>query len=133
MDQTTDISSKPEKPLTHFNAMPVQIRGKVYPSHKEAAKALGVTPAAISQRLHVNGHAETVGLGLSGGQKGNKNGARELTLAGFTFPSRKDAAKALGVTRSQLTKWISANASAAQKEMLVAALMQYAQKCANKR
>ncbi len=109
----------------HFNAMPVVIRGTVYSSHKEAAEAMGVTPSAISQRLRVNGSADTVGLGLGRGVPGNKNAAKELTILGVTFLSRSQAAKDLGVSRSQLTKWIAPTASNAQRQMLLAALMKY--------
>jgi len=114
----------------HGNAMPVVIRGRVYPSHKEAAEAMGVTSSAISQRLRIKGSADTVGLGLAGGVPGNTNAAKELTIFGVTFPSRSQAAKDLGVSRSQLTKWIAPTASFAQREMLLAALMTYRMQCA---
>ena len=116
----------------HFNAMPVVIRGRVYSSHKEAAEAMGVTPSAISQRLRMKGSADTVGLGLGGGVPGNTNAAKELTIFGVTFPSRSQAAKDLGVSRSQLTKWIAPTASNAQRQMLLAALMKYRMQCAKR-
>jgi DNA-binding transcriptional regulator YdaS (Cro superfamily) len=116
----------------HFNAMPVVIRGTVYSSHQEAAQAMGVTPSAISQRLRVKGSADTVGLGLGGGVPGNTNAAKELTILGVTFPSRSQAAKDLGVSRSQLTKWIAPTASVAQRQMLLAALMKYRMQCAKR-
>ena len=116
----------------HFNAMPVMIRGRVYSSHKEAAEAMGVTPSAISQRLRVNGSADTVGLGLGRGVPGNTNAAKELTILGVTFQSRSQAAKDLGVSRSQLTKWIAPTASNAQRQMLLAALMKYRMQCAKR-
>ena len=113
----------------HFNCMPVEIRGVLYPSQKAAAKALGVCQSSISQRLRVKGCADTVGLGLAGGPVGNKNRAKKLALFGVTFQSRTEAAQKLGITRSQLTKWISPKASKAQKQMLVAAVMQYRIEC----
>jgi len=113
----------------HFNAMPVVIRGTVYSSHQEAAQAMGVTPSAISQRLRVKGSADTVGLGLAGGVPGNTNAAKELTILGVRFRSRVQAAKELGITRSQLTKWISQSASDAQRQMLMASVMQYRIRC----
>jgi transcriptional regulator with XRE-family HTH domain len=108
------------------------IRGRVYSSHKEAAEAMGVTPSAISQRLRVNGSADTVGLGLGRGVPGNTNAAKELTILGVTFRSRSQAAKDLGVSRSQLTKWIAPTASNAQRQMLLAALMKYRMQCAKR-
>lgn len=109
----------------HFNAMPVSIRGTVYPSQAEAAKAMGVVPSAISQRLRVRGSADTVGLGLGGGSRGNTNTSKELKIFGHTFPSRKQAAKELRISRNQLHHWISDKASDAQKQMLLAAVMAY--------
>lgn len=97
-------------------------------SAREAAKAIGVSPSAISKALKVTGTADSVGMGMLGAKAGNQNNAKPLTIAGMTFTSRIEAAKELGVTRSQITKWISPNASIAQREMLLAALMRYRQK-----
>ena len=108
--------------------MPVQIRGVEYTSGREAAKAIGVSPSAISKALIVTGTADHVGLGIKGAGPGNKNGVKPLTIAGVIFISRVEAAKELGVTRSQITKWISPNASSAQRQMLLAAAMRYHQK-----
>lgn len=109
----------------HFNNMPVSIRGKIYPSQKEAARAMGVVPSAISQALRIKGTADHVGLGLGGGFLGNKNGAKKLTILGVTFQSRSQAAKDLGVSRSQITKWIATTASCGQRQMLLAAMLKY--------
>ena len=127
-DQTTDTSKPSENGSTHFNAMPVMIRGVLYQSHKEAAEALGVSPSAISQRLRVKGSADTVGLGVSAGMYGNTNRAIPISILGCEFPSRTIAAEELGITRSQLTKWISEKASQAQREMLILSVMKYKQK-----
>ena len=108
--------------------MPVLIRGVEYQSARDAAKTIGVSPSAICKALKVTGTADNVGMGNLGAGFGNKNGAKPLTLAGVTFVSRTDAAKKLGVSRSQITKWISPNASSAQRQMLLAAVMRYHQK-----
>ena len=94
----------------HFNCTPVEIRGVVYPSHKAAAEALGVSISSISHSLRKRGCADRVGLGLVGGPLGNTNRAVPITILGLEFPSRTIAAKDLGITRSQLTKWISPKA-----------------------
>ena len=127
-DQITDTLKPSGSGSTHFNAMPVMIRGVLYPSQKEAAAALGVSPSAISQRLKNKGTAETVGLGISAGMYGNTNRAIPITILGCEFPSRTIAAEELGITRSQLTKWISPKASNSQKEMLMLSVMKYRQK-----
>lgn len=131
-DQTTDTSKPSENGSTHFNAMPVMIRGVLYQSHKEAAEALGVSPSAISQRLKKTGSADTVGLGVSAGMYGNTNRAIPISILGCEFPSRTIAAEELGITRSQLTKWISKKASHTQREMLMLSVMKYKQKHAKK-
>lgn len=128
--QIMNTSNEQKNKSPHFNAMPVKIRGTIYQSHREAAEALGVCDNAISQMLRRLGHAETVGLGLGGGPKGNKNGSKKLVLGNFTFVSRTKAAEELGITRSQLTKWISPKASEGQRQMLLSALMRYQMKCA---
>ena len=124
-DQTTDTSKPSRNGSRHFNAMPVMIRGVLYQSHKEAAEALGVSTSAISQRLRVNGNAETVGLGLKGASIGNTNRAREITIWDMTFPSRTKAAELLGISRSQLTKWTSPKASKWQQNQLLIYALRY--------
>jgi len=52
--------------------------------------------------------------------------AMDMMLSGRSLSAR--AAKKLGVSRSQVTKWISPNASSAQRQMLLAAAMRYHQK-----
>lgn len=128
MAPTTHTSTPSRNGWPHYNAMPVRIRGVDYQSGREAAKAIGVSPSAISKALKETGTADNVGQGMLGAKPGNKNGCKSLTIAGLTFTSRTEAAKELGVTRSQITKWISPNASSAQRQMLLAAAMRYHQK-----
>lgn len=104
------------------NWMPVRVGQKIYPSHGHAAEALGISKTAISQRLRRRGHAETI---PEGGVPGNMNAAKPITIYGTTFPSRKAAAEALGITRSQLSKWLSDKASPAQRQMMLSAMMRY--------
>ena len=124
-DQTTDTSKPSGNGSRHFNAMPVVIRGVLYQSHKEAAEALGVSTSAISQRLRVNGNAETVGLGLKGASIGKTNRAREIKIWDMTFPSQTKAAELLGISRSQLTKWTSPKASKWQQNQLLIHALRY--------
>ena len=128
MDQTTNTLKQSEDGSTHFNAMPVMIRGVVYSSHREAAKELGVSASAISNLLRRKGSADTVGLGLAGGAPGNKSRRKPITILGCKFPSRTIAAEELEITRSQLTKWISPKASNGQREMLMLSVMKYKRK-----
>jgi predicted XRE-type DNA-binding protein len=108
--------------MAHFNAMPVVVRGRQYPSQKDAAAALGITQSALSHMLAKRGNLAMAGLGPTGAP-GNQNNARPFKIGPLTFASRVEAARALGVSRSQITKWISPKASAVQREMLLAAVM----------
>ena len=108
--------------MAHFNAMPVMIRGRRYASQKNAARALGITQSAISKMLAKKGDLSTAGLGPKG-VPGNQNRCVPLKIGPMTFASRVEAARVLGVSRSQITKWISPNASAVPREMLLAAVM----------
>jgi len=110
------------EPIPHFNAMPVVIRGQHYPSQRAAAAALGVTQSAVSRMLTKKGHLEGCGL-RKYGARGNQNNARPLQIGPMTFPSRKKAAEALGITRNQIERWVSKRATPGQREMLIAAVM----------
>lgn len=84
---------------------PVTIRGVAYPSQKAAAEALGVAKATVCAAAK-RGTLDKVGLGLS--QPGCEPAyTRPTTVAGVTYPSRKAAAEALGVTLSQLSGYMS--------------------------
>jgi len=108
--------------MAHFNAMPVVIRGRRYASQRNAAAALGITESAISHMLTKRGDLSKAGLGPTGAP-GNQNRSIPLTIGPVTFASRIAAARALGISQSQLQKWISPKASAVQREMLLAAVM----------
>jgi predicted transcriptional regulator len=108
--------------IPHFNAMPVLIRGQHYPSQRAAALALGVTQSAVSRMLTNRGHLEGCGL-RKYGAPGNRNASRPLTIGPLTFESRTKAAEALGITRNQISRWISKRATPGQREMLLAAVM----------
>ena len=73
---------------------PVTIRGKTYASMAEAAKDLGVSRQRIHQAVK-NDKTDLVGTGTQ-----NYRGGRPLlpiTINGKTYPSRKAAAKELGL------------------------------------
>ena len=84
---------------------PVCIRGTIYISQAAAARALGVSPSAISIALD-EGRIDTVGLRLkSGGHPG-----RPCWSRGKRYPSRTAAAKACGVSVAAVSKAIKAAA-----------------------
>ena len=86
---------------------PVSVRGKVYPSMAAAAKALGVTPHTLSDHLARHGNLDRAGIGKAG--NGRNNATRKpITIAGVTYPTRKAAAAALGLSYGNLFKSIRA-------------------------
>jgi predicted transcriptional regulator len=113
--------------IPHFNAMPVVIRGKHYPSQRAAAAALGITQSAVSRMLTSKGELSACGL-RKYGAPGNRNAARALTIGPLTFESRTKAAEVLGITRNQISRWISKRATPGQREMLLAAVMRLSMK-----
>lgn len=118
--------------MAHFNAMPVMVRGRRYASQRNAAAALGITQSAISRMLAKKGDLSKAGLGPTGAP-GNQNACRPVKIGPVTFASRVEAARVLGVSRSQITKWISPQASAVQREMLLAAVMRFSAGAASAR
>ena len=128
--QTTPISEQSKYHLRKTTAIPCEIRGVVYPSITAAAKAVGVTPASITQMLDRKGTLETVGLGKKNpGPVGKTNAAKPITLWGIKFASRTDAAKKLGICRVKFTRSISKAASKTEKETLMMFVMNYLNKC----
>lgn len=127
--QTTPISKKSEYHLRKTTAIPCEIRGILYPSITAAAKAVGVTPASITQMLDRKGTLDTVGLGKKNpGPVGKANAAKPITLWGVTFASRADAARKLEICRVKLTRHISKNAPKKDKEALMMFVMNYLNK-----
>jgi predicted transcriptional regulator len=113
--------------IPHFNAMPVLIRGQHYPSQRAAAAALGITQSAVSRMLTNKGELSACGL-RKYGAPGNRNASRPLTIGPLTFESRTKAAEVLGITRNQISRWISKRATPGQREMLLAAVMRLSMK-----
>jgi hypothetical protein len=69
----------------------IRIRGVTYPSMADAARAIGVTPRAITHALD-RGKIDEVGLHGVGPKP------KPVTVGGITFARKRDLAKALGKT-----------------------------------
>jgi len=87
-----------------WNGSPVVIRGVTYSSLREAARALGVSPQAVSTAL-MRGTADNVGLRKEGQpllippRRATRIEGRvgiPFSLGGFSWPSRQAASVALG-------------------------------------
>jgi hypothetical protein len=96
-----------------FKPKPITVRGKTYPSHTEAAQALGVTGSTIHKHLKRYGHLDHIGQ-----QKSGVGAPIETTIDGFTFKSIKAAATALNIDAGTLRIYLSEKASQRQKETL---------------
>ena len=100
-----------------FFAEPCRINGRVYPSQKAAARAIGVTPSAVSNAIRY-GRENNVGKGL--GRRGNANAnMRPFKALGREWRSVLSAARDMGVPRKTLCRWIE-NGDA---ERILAAIM----------
>ena len=113
--------------MIHWNAMPCRINGKVYPSQIRAAYDLGVRPSTISNAIR-RGHEDRVATGL--GRLGNKNAGRRVSLFGLSWPSRKDAAADLGMSRYRLQRLLDAGTPEASDALLSAKMALDARKTA---
>jgi hypothetical protein len=74
-------------------ARSITIRGTTWPSIGAAARALGVTPRAITQAEEY-GYLDRVGEG--------RRTPKPVTLGGWTYPTQRAAAAALGVNEAEL-------------------------------
>ena len=80
--------------------MIIMVRGVLYPSVREAAAKLGLSPAAVYSALHSN-RMDKLGTG--------KSRRKPITLHGVSFPSINAAGKALGFSRTYLWNAINRN------------------------
>jgi len=92
----------------------VTIRGVTYPSRKAAAEALGVAGQTITNAAK-SGTLDRVGRGPL------KPGCDPVytlptTVGGVTYPSRKAAAEALGVTQNHISGYIAVTRALLEKE-----------------
>ena len=76
-----------------YEAVPVQIRGVVYPSQLAAGKALGVNQRTISRALD-EGWLDRVGL--------IKRRPVSVTIDGVCYPSMQSAARGSGMSYSAI-------------------------------
>ena len=85
---------------------PCRINGVDYPSHRAAARALGVTPQAISMAIS-RGKEDRVSLGA--GRLGNANGPMiPVEALGRKWRSKLAMSKAIGAPYRSLCRWLDA-------------------------
>lgn len=94
-----------------------------FPSIRATARAYRVSRMTVA--YHLDTHGDLSRLGMGNRRINPQNAAKQTVLGPHSFPSRVKAAKALGISLSQLNRWTNANASPAMRDMLMAALMAY--------
>lgn len=77
--------------------MKVKIRGEVYETVRDAAKAFNVSTSYIYDAIE-RGREDVVGMGIGRKKDGKYNG-NEVVLHGVTFPSMTAASLSLGFNR----------------------------------
>ena len=88
--------------------MIIMVRGVIYPSVREAAAGLGLSPAAVYSALH-NNRMDKLGTGTSR--------RKPITLHGVSFPSVNAASKALGFGRTYLWNSLNRNTDFTRKRV----------------
>jgi len=98
-------------------ACPGVVRGQHFPSIKDAARAMGVTPECAHRHLTRYGHLDLLGLPRGGWQSHQR---RKVAIFGRTFESVSAAAAALRVDRKTIRNM---QHSTAARETVLRALM----------
>ncbi|RNF32931.1 hypothetical protein A7A09_019145 [Paracoccus methylarcula] len=106
------------------NTVPCTWNGRGYPSIRAVAKAVGLTPEAVSHHLAKYGNLDRLGIG-SIGSPGNPGNSMPFRFGDLSWPSRGRAARDLGVSQKSLMRWSGPNATAQQRDKLMAAVMAY--------
>lgn len=102
--------------------MRVRIRGKVYETVEDAAKACGVAKDTVYCAV-VRRTTDTIGLGR--GNRTKRRGGKPkkpITLGGVTFESMSEASRALGFGRRYVQQVITKGGKRAKENLYRAAL-----------
>lgn len=98
---------------------PCIVRGVRHESQMAAAKAHGVTPSVVATLLARHGHLDNLGTG----NRGLNGKSRQTVVMGHTFASRAAAARALGLSRAQLYRWLRAPTDPRLADLVLGAVM----------
>lgn len=96
-------------------------RGKTYFGIRAVARAHGVSRKTVAYHLDTHGDLSRLGRGKA--RPGCQNAAKRTAIFGREFPSRVAAARHFGISISQFNRWTRPDASAAMRDMLLAAMM----------
>lgn len=95
--------------------------GREFPSIRACARAYGVNRLVVSYHLNTHGHLERLGTGQS--RPGGNSAGKKVVFGNHSWPSVTAAANEIGISRTRLYRWLRPNASAAMRDMLMAAVM----------
>ncbi|MBT2130104.1 hypothetical protein [Aliiroseovarius lamellibrachiae] len=103
--------------------MPVQVRGKVFGSAREAAAQFGGTPAGVYRAIN-DGRAQEFKKPL------RYNGAtsKPISIGSLSFTSMEEANRTLGFGRGYIAKALRRQSKSAMQKILGAAMRYAAQK-----
>lgn len=120
--------------MSALNHCPIEVRGKVYPSVKSAAKALGIQPASVSSYLTRRGHTRGLGLGFKSPHRNQTaRNAKPVTIHGHRFDSIKAAATALGLSYQALHRTLTKPMTPKKSDRLLRIIMQWQAREAEKK
>jgi hypothetical protein len=105
--------------------VPVTHKGVKYKSMAEFGRKVGINGNTVASHLDTHGHLMRAGKGCRRNGRGNRHRCKPITIAGETWPSRKEAAKALGLSISWFSVMAGPKGSAAQRARLALLVMRY--------
>lgn len=112
---------RPE-PRIDRRCVPVRKGNRVWPTQKQAARDLGVTPNAISAALARRGHLEHVGN--TRGRLGNANAImRQVKLGPLEYRSQRRASLDLGIHLATLRRFLRGGCGPEMRATIMARVM----------
>lgn len=107
--------------------VPVRIKGVLYPSMGEAAKALGFSPSNISMHLNRHGHFDNLGKGHSRPGLLVAN-ATPVAFGKLKFRSISLASRELGIPRKNIRTYMKGTCHHKTAEKILKAVREYLDK-----
>lgn len=105
--------------------VPVEHNGVRYRSMAEFGRKVGIKGNTVAHHLDTHGDLSKAGKGNRQNARGNQHRCKPLTIGRTTWPSRKAAAKALGLTPWTLSVLCSPKASQRQRDRLALLIMKH--------
>lgn len=118
----TQPANHTPEPRIDRRCVPVRKGRRVWPTQKQAARDLGVTPSAISSALARHGHLEHVGT--TRGRLGNANAPMcQVQLGPLQYRSQRRASQDLGIHLATLRRYLRGGCGLAMQATIMARVM----------